>query len=75
MVPSRDEGQRLIKSIVNCRIRHFKDHSHTLLMVNVTLLRRVLSHQFLSLFVVPRESTCLFNIVFALLCRKKVLTC
>ncbi|KAK4776341.1 hypothetical protein SAY86_005029 [Trapa natans] len=32
MIPSREEGQRLVKSIKNCRVRHFKDNGHTLLM-------------------------------------------
>ncbi|OWM66972.1 hypothetical protein CDL15_Pgr000424 [Punica granatum] len=32
MIPSREEGQRLVKSIRNCRVRHFKDNGHTLLM-------------------------------------------
>ncbi|KAK4749547.1 hypothetical protein SAY87_026996 [Trapa incisa] len=32
LVLAREEGQRLVKSIQNCRVRHFKDNGHTLLM-------------------------------------------
>ncbi|KAK4797688.1 hypothetical protein SAY86_030014 [Trapa natans] len=32
MVPSSDQGQQLVKTIHNCKVRHFKDHSHALLM-------------------------------------------
>lgn len=33
MIPSKEEGLRLVKSIQNCSVRHFKDNGHTLLMV------------------------------------------
>lgn len=33
MLPSRDEAQRLWDSLRNCKVRYFKDHGHTLLLV------------------------------------------
>ncbi|KAF8018013.1 hypothetical protein BT93_H3036 [Corymbia citriodora subsp. variegata] len=32
MLPSQDEAQRLTNSLKNCRVRHFKDNGHTLLL-------------------------------------------
>ncbi|XP_030466934.1 phytyl ester synthase 1, chloroplastic-like isoform X1 [Syzygium oleosum] len=32
MLPSRDEAQRLMNSLKNCRVRYFKDNGHTLLL-------------------------------------------
>ncbi|XP_015968533.1 phytyl ester synthase 1, chloroplastic [Arachis duranensis] len=32
MLPSKDEAQRLARSIQNCRVRNFKDSGHTLLL-------------------------------------------
>ncbi|XP_030466933.1 phytyl ester synthase 1, chloroplastic-like [Syzygium oleosum] len=32
MLPSRDEAQRLTKSLKNCRVRYFKDNGHILLL-------------------------------------------
>ena len=33
MLPSRDEAQRLMSSLQKCKVRHFKDSGHTLLLV------------------------------------------
>lgn len=41
MIPSRDEAERLLNSLQNCKIRLFKDNGHTLLLVgerNKTLI-------------------------------------
>ena len=34
MLPSKDEGQRLLNSLKNCRVRYLKDNGHTLLLVS-----------------------------------------
>ncbi|XP_031395785.1 acyltransferase-like protein At1g54570, chloroplastic isoform X2 [Punica granatum] len=63
MIPSREEGQRLVKSIRNCRVRHFKDNGHTLLMeegINLLTVikgtctyRRSRRHDYISDFLPP----------------------
>lgn len=45
MVPSRDEAQRLKKSLQNCTVRHFKDNGHTLLLVSSMIACRMFFSQ------------------------------
>ena len=33
ILPSKDEGQRLMNSLQDCVVRHFKDSGHNLLLV------------------------------------------
>ncbi|KAM0992229.1 hypothetical protein ACFX13_010675 [Malus domestica] len=63
MVPSRDEAERLARSLQNCTVRHFSDNGHTLLLedgVNFMSVikgtykyRRSRKHDFVSDFLPP----------------------
>ncbi|GMN25296.1 hypothetical protein TIFTF001_000884 [Ficus carica] len=63
MVPSRDEADRLNKSLKNCTVRHFKDNGHTFLLEDgislMTIIkgtskyRRSRRHDFVSDFLPP----------------------
>ncbi|XP_010025088.2 LOW QUALITY PROTEIN: acyltransferase-like protein At1g54570, chloroplastic [Eucalyptus grandis] len=66
MLPSRDEAQRLMTSLKNCRGRHFKDNGHALLMEDgISLLsvikgthtyRRTKRHDYVLDFLPPSMS-------------------
>ncbi|KAL3728166.1 hypothetical protein ACJRO7_032854 [Eucalyptus globulus] len=66
MLPSRDEAQRLMKSLKNCRGRYFKDNGHILLMEDgISLLsvikgthtyRRTKRHDYVLDFLPPSMS-------------------
>nr|AZM65201.1 diacylglycerol acyltransferase 2 [Vitellaria paradoxa] len=66
MLPSGDEAKRLSKSLQNCKIRHFKDNGHTILMedgVNLLTIikatckyRRSPRHDFVADFLPPSMS-------------------
>lgn len=43
MLPSREEGRRLMKSIQNCKMRYFKDNGHTILLVGEALMHKIFS--------------------------------
>ncbi|CAN6575541.1 unnamed protein product [Malus baccata var. baccata] len=63
MVPSRDEAERLARSLQNCTVRHFNDNGHTLLLedgVNLMSVikgtykyRRSRKHDYVSDFLPP----------------------
>ncbi|KAM1526150.1 hypothetical protein ACFX15_010115 [Malus domestica] len=63
MVPSRDEAERLARSLQNCKVRHFSDNGHTLLLedgVNLMSVikgtykyRRSRKHDYVSDFLPP----------------------
>ncbi|KAK9292356.1 hypothetical protein L1049_020322 [Liquidambar formosana] len=67
MLPSEDEAQRLSSSLRNCRVRHFKNNGHTLLLedgINLMTVikgtyiyrRRSRKHDFVSDFLPPSMS-------------------
>ncbi|XP_048134020.1 phytyl ester synthase 1, chloroplastic-like [Rhodamnia argentea] len=79
MLPSRDEAQRLMNSLKNCRVRHFKDNGHSLLLEDgINLLtvikgtntyRRTRRHDYVLDFLPPSmsEYKVAFNQVVGLL--------
>ncbi|KAA3482399.1 acyltransferase-like protein chloroplastic [Gossypium australe] len=66
MLPSRDEAQRLMNSLPNCKVRRFKDNGHTLLLEDSLNLLTIIKgtckyrhskkHDFIADFVPPSMS-------------------
>ncbi|KAH1098988.1 hypothetical protein J1N35_015909 [Gossypium stocksii] len=66
MLPSRDEAQRLMNSLSNCKVRRFKDNGHTLLLEDSLNLMTIIKgtckyrhskkHDFIADFVPPSMS-------------------
>ncbi|MBA0856541.1 hypothetical protein Goshw_030130 [Gossypium schwendimanii] len=66
MLPSRDEAQRLMNSLSNCKVRRFKDNGHTLLLEDSLNLLTIIKgtckyrhskkHDFIADFVPPSMS-------------------